>query len=69
MNGSRYVRRLPRFFGSPVMRLWSLETQTTLLCADGRLPFRGRRGGGPRGGARTRSAGRETHKHTDTGPV
>ena len=65
MNGSRYVRRLPRFFGSPVMRLWSLETLYSAV--RGRTsPF----SGSSRGGVREAERGRgswlgdaQAHRH------
>jgi len=65
MNGSRYVRRLPRFFGSPVMRLWSLETLYSAV--RGRTsPFSGSSRGGVREAERGRGqlVGRRTSTPT-----
>jgi hypothetical protein len=63
MNGSRYVRRLPRFFGSPVMRLWSLETLYSAV--RGRTsPFSGSSRGGVREAERGR--GRLVGRRTST---
>lgn len=59
----RYVRRLPRFFGSPVMRLWSLETLYSAV--RGRTsPFSGSSRGGVREAERGR--GRLVGRRTST---